>query len=60
MFFLRKYFKMLEGPLVYAQQLYCSLTVKPEYEIRYEYDTAPIRRYGKISKIMGYVNKKII
>ena len=25
--------------------------MKPEYEIRYGYDTAPIRRYGKISKI---------
>jgi len=26
-------------------------SVKPGYEIRYGYDTAPIRRYGKISKI---------
>jgi hypothetical protein len=26
-------------------------SVKPRYEIRYEYDTAPIRRYGKVSKI---------
>jgi len=25
--------------------------MKPGYEIRYRYNTAPIRRYGKISKI---------